>query len=256
MTLRRLLFSLACLAAHAAAPATACELRVRWNPDPPYTMRDAGGHLVGLQVELTEQILQRIGCKAVWVQLPWARALVELQAGRLDVLPGALRRPEREAYARWAEQHVNVANRLFVRAGREAELGSATRLQQAWRPGFKLGVQIGVVYGPDYAEMLEDAAFRSALTQASARPSLWQMLDIGRVDGVLASEATARWELRELGLQRRIVATAVVLPHEPAQVMFSKRSVDASLVQRYREAGEALQKDGTQARIVRKYLGN
>ncbi len=252
---RRYLLSLAWLAV-AAWPAAACELRVRWNPDPPYTMRDEAGRIVGMQAELTEQTLQRMGCKTAWVELPWARALVELQAGRLDVLPGALRRPEREAYAHWVEQHVLVANRLFVRAGRETDFGSATRLQEAWRPGFKLGVQIGVVYGPDYAALLDNAAFRATLTQAAARRSLWQMLEIGRVDGVLASEATARWELRELGLTERIVPTAVVLSHEPAQIMFSRRSVDAALVQRYREAAEALEKDGTQARIVRRYLSD
>ena len=246
---------LTCLAWVALA-APACELRVRWNPDPPYTMRDAAGHIVGLQAELTEQALQRLGCKAVWVELPWARALVELQAGRLDMLPGALRRPEREAYAEWVPQHIALSNRLFVRAGHESDFGAATRLQQAWRPGLKLGVQIGVVYGPDYAELLGDAAFRATLTQASARRSLWQMLDIGRVDGVLASETTARWELKELGLVGRIVATPVAVPHEPAQIMFSKRSVDAALVQRFREISEALEKDGTEARIARKYLGD
>jgi polar amino acid transport system substrate-binding protein len=82
------------------------------------------------------------------------------------------------------------------------------------------------------------------------------MLEIGRVDGVLASEATARWELRELGLAGRIVPTAVVVSQEAAQIMFSKLSVDASLVRRYREAADALEKDGTQARIVRRYLGD
>ncbi|MGM9485312.1 substrate-binding periplasmic protein [Roseateles sp. NT4] len=254
MLTRRYLLGLMLLAA--ALPAAACELRVRWNPDPPYSMRDADGRLVGLQTEMTEQILQRLGCKAVWVELPWARALVELQAGRLDVLPGALRRPEREAYAYWVEQHVSVANRLFVRAGRAADLAGVTRLQQAWQPGFKLGVQIGVVYGADYAELLGNPAFRATLTQASARRNLWQMLEIGRVDGVLASEVTARWELGELGLAGRIVPTAVVITHEPAQTMFSRRSVDAGLVQRYREAAEALEKDGTQAGIVRKYLAD
>jgi polar amino acid transport system substrate-binding protein len=219
-------------------------------------MRDEAGHIVGLQAELTEQTLQRMGCKVVWIELPWARALLELQTGRLDVLPGALRRPEREAYAWWAEQHVAVANRLYVRAGHAADFGTGARLREAWRPGLKLGVQIGVVYGPDYAELLGSTAFRAALTQAASRRSLWQMLEIGRVDGVLASEATARWELRELGLAGRIVPAAVVVSQEAAQIMFSKLSVDASLVRRYREAADALEKDGTQARIVRRYLGD
>lgn len=240
----------------ALPPARACELRVRWSPDPPYSMRDAAGRLTGLQIELTGQTLQRMGCQPQWVELPWARALVELQAGRLDVLPGALRRPEREAYAHFAEQHVNVPNRLYARVDRAAAFGQAERLQQAWKPGLKLGVQLGVVYGPDYAEMLGDAAFRAALTQAAARRNLWQMLEIGRVDGVLASEATARWELGELGLAGRIVPTTVAVSHEPAEIMFSKRSVDAALVQRYREASAALERDGTLARIARKYLGD
>lgn len=238
----------------ALLPATACELRVRWNPDPPYSMRGADGRVVGLTSELVEATLARMGCRVVWVELPWARALVELQAGRLDVLPGALRRPEREAYAHFAEQHVLVPNRLYVRASQRADFGTETTLREVLRPELRLGVQIGVVYGPEFAELMADAGFRAQLTQVPVRASLWQMLAIGRVDGVLASEASARWELAQLGLAARIVPTAVVLSHEAAQVMFSKRSVDATLVQRYRQAHEALEKEGLVARVMRRYL--
>ncbi|MGQ3054884.1 MAG: substrate-binding periplasmic protein [Roseateles sp.] len=253
VSLLSLRIGLICLAV-AALPARACELRVRWNPDPPYSMRDAAGRVVGLQAELVERTLERMGCRAVWVELPWARALVELQAGRLDVLPGALRRPEREAYAHWVEQRFMVPNRLYVRADERASFGAATRLRDVLKPGLKLGVQIGVVYGPEYAALLAEPDFRARLTQAAVRGNLWQMLEIGRVDGVLASEASARWELARLGLGAQIVRTDVLLSNEAAQTMFSKSSVDAALVQRYRQAGDALEKDGTLARVVRKYL--
>jgi len=226
---------------------------VRWNPDPPYSMRNAAGSVVGLHVELVALTLERIGCRPIWVELPWARALVELQAGRLDILPGALRRPERESYAFWVEQHVTVPNRLYVAAARQPGLSSVRRLRDL--PAMRLGVQLGVVYGPEYAERLGDAAFRASLTQTSSRQSLWQMLDRGRVDGVLASEASARWELAELGLADRILPTGVVLSSEAAQVMFSRRSVDVALVQRYREAAEQLEANGTLARIAVRYLG-
>lgn len=247
--------SLACLAL-AVLPAQACELRVRWNLDPPFSMRDASGRLVGLQVELVEATLERMGCRAVWVELPWARALVELQAGHLDVLPGALRQPERDSYAHWAQQHVTVANRLYVRADQRASFGQAVRLRDVLKPGLKLGVQIGVVYGAEYAALLAEPDFRARLTRSPVRSSLWQMLKIGRIDGVLASEASARWELAQLGLSERIVPTQVLLSNEAAQIMFSKQSVDAALVLRYQQAGEALEKDGTLARTVRKYLAD
>jgi len=238
-----------------ASSAAACELRVRWGVDPPFSMGDGHGGVVGLRAELTELALFRIGCRTIWIELPWARALREFHAGRLDVLPGALRTPEREAAAHWAEQGVAFANRLFVRREQLRFYDQATTLPDAWRPGLQLGVQIGVVYGPDYSEMLKDAAFRDALTHATARPSLWQMLDKGRVDGVLADEASARWELEQLRLSHRIVATPVVVSTQAAQVMFNKRTVDAALVERFRAATAAMDRDGSQARIIGRYLG-
>lgn len=234
--------------------AGACEVRVRWNPDPPFSMRAVDGRLVGLRVELAERTLERMGCRAVWVELPWARALVELEAGRLDLLQGGLRRPEREAYAWLVDEPFVVTNRLYVRSADLARVGAATQLQQAWRPGWKLGVQIGVVYGAEYTEMLKDASFRAALTQVPVRRNLWQMLDIGRVDAVLADEGTARWELAELGLDGRVQPTTVTMGQEAAQVMFSRRSVQAAQVQRYRDAGAALKRDGTLDRLIAKYL--
>lgn len=244
----------------AAVPVRACEVRARWNDDPPYSMRMADGKLVGLNVELVEQTLSRMGCRVRWVELPWARALVELEAGRLDVLPGGFRRPEREAFAYFVAQHDLSRNRLFVRQGDRSRIGNATRLADLLRPevrpDLRLGVQIGVVYGPEYAELMTQPAFRARLTQATSRRSLWQMLELGRVDGVLASEASARWELAQEGMHQRIVATDVALSNEPAYVLVSKRSQDAAWAQRYQDATLALRADGTAAKIVARYFGD
>lgn len=236
-------------------PARGCEVLARWNDDPPYSYRTADGRLAGLNVELVEQTLARLGCRAQWRELPWARALVELEAGRLDLLPGGLRRPEREAFAHFVAQHVLSRNLLFVRKADRARLGAATRLADV-PPGLRLGVQIGVVYGPEYAQLITQPAFRASLTQATARRNLWQMLALGRVDGVLASEASARWELAQEGLSAAIVATDVVLSDDPAFVMVSKRTRDAAWARRYQEASDALEADGTMSHIVRKYFGD
>lgn len=234
----------------------ACEVRARWNDDPPFAMRLADGRIGGLNVELVEQTLARMGCKAQWLELPWARALVELEAGRLDLLPGGFRRPEREPYAFFVADHELSQNRLFVRKADRASIAAATRLAEVARPGWRLGVQIGVVYGPEYADLLAQPQFRARLTQATARRSLWQMLELGRVDGVLSSEVSARWELQQAGLADAIVPTGVLLSHEPAYVLISRRSRDAAWAERYQQAFAGLKADGGMARIVHKYLGD
>jgi polar amino acid transport system substrate-binding protein len=152
-------------------------------------------------------------------------------------------------------QSYHSRNRLYVRQAQGAALAGMSRLEDVVPAGLRLGVQIGVVYGPEYAQLQERPAFRRLLTLGASRRALWQMLSLGRVDGVIASEVTARWELAQLGLAERIVPTAVIVSDEPAYTMFSRQSVPAELVERYRQAGEALEKDGTQARIVARYYG-
>ena len=61
-----------------ALPAHACSKTVRWFDDAPYSFRAPNGHVAGFDVELTREVLRRIGCQAVFVEMPWARALVQL----------------------------------------------------------------------------------------------------------------------------------------------------------------------------------
>ena len=79
--------------------AATCEKTVRWNNDPPYSSRNAQGVVTGFYVELLQKALQKMGCSTKLVEMPWARALIELEAGRLDILPGALKTEERNRFA-------------------------------------------------------------------------------------------------------------------------------------------------------------
>lgn len=237
-----------------ARAAAGCELRVRWAEDPPY-FGAAHGHVEGLMADVLTEALTRMGCRPVWVELPWARALLELQEGHVDVVAGALRRPEREAYAYLVDAHFESKNRLYMRAADAARLGAGATLAGMLEGGLKLGVQIGVVYGPEYSELMQQPALRRQLTQSATRRSLWQMLDLGRVDGVLASEFTAQWELNQFGLAGRLAPTAVALASEPTFVMLSRRSVTPAQAEQFGQATAAMDRDGTLRRLAARYGG-
>ena len=98
------------LAAHAAA----CEKTVRWNDDPPFSQREANGEISGITVDQVRDTLRRLGCTARLLEMPWARALAELEAGRLDILPDALQTAERARFAHFSMPGLVFVNALFI----------------------------------------------------------------------------------------------------------------------------------------------
>lgn len=239
----------ACGVATAAQP---CLLTQRWNEDPPYSMRLASGEVTGINVELVRTALARMDCKVRMLEMPFARALTELEAGRLDILPGALRRPEREAFAHFAVAIWHSRNVLFAHVEAKA-IWPQRRLAEIRASGFRLGVQLGVSYGPEYAELSRDPSFMRALERSGSRRNLWQMVKLRRIDGVIADETTARHELAQLGLQDLVRMTDVVVSDESSGFAFSKKTVDAAFVKRFDEITEAMQKDGSYQAIVQRF---
>ncbi|MDM4766043.1 transporter substrate-binding domain-containing protein [Pelomonas sp. SE-A7] len=230
-----------------------CVLSQRWNEDPPYSMRLANGEIRGINIELVAEALSRMGCTVKLVEMPFARALTELAAGRLDILPGALRRPERELFAHFAQERWHSRNRLFAHV-QSRSLWPQSKLAEIPASGFRLGVQLGVSYGPEYAELSRDPAFVQTLQKSGSRRNLWQMLKLRRIDGLIADELTARYEIAELGLQNLVGMTEVVASTESSGFAFSKATVNEAFVERFNAATEAMVKDGSYQAIVQKYI--
>lgn len=252
---RALAATLIALAGLAQAAAPACEKRLRWNDDPPFSMRLPDGTIGGVQLDVSIEALRRMGCRVKLVEMPFARALVELEHGELDVLTGAFRRPEREAYAWFSAPVLRSRNMLYIRRADAARWNFKSLLELRRSP-FRLGAQIGVVYGPDYVSLMRDAGYARGVTKISNRHGLWQMLERGRIDGVIADELTAEFELASLRLGDKLLKTQVVVSDEPAPTAFSMRSTDPGFVERYNGAIEAMRRDGTLQRIVQRYAGS
>ena len=119
---------------------------------------------------------------------------------------------------------------------------------------FRLGAQINVSYGPDYQQLMEREAFAARVALVPSRESLWQMIDKGRIDGIIADEHSGVYEIQALGLGERIKPSAVVVSTEAAEVAFSKRALSPAFVATYKAALKDLVDDGSYARIVQRYL--
>lgn len=234
--------------------AAQCEKTLRWDDDPPFSMQTPEGEIAGINVELNRAVLEHLGCNITMRKLPWARALRELELGRLDILPGAFRRPEREKYAYFSGALIPPSRNVLYMHEHALTKWPVSRLIELQATDFRLGTQIRVYYGPDFQQVMDDPAFAAQATVVAKRENLWQMLARKRVDGVIADELTGAYEIQKMGLEEYIKAANVVVSDTAAEVAFSKESNGADFVQAYSAVLQHLVANGTYEQIVQRYV--
>lgn len=241
------------LAGTAAAQAEGCSKSVRWNDDPPYFIPQADGSPRGIGADLSREILHRLGCTPRYVELPWARGLNNLRNGTLDILPGALRTPERETFA-YFSRPVNVSPNVLFIARSAAPKYRFQQLSEIIGSDFRLGAQIDVVYSSEYQALTGNPDFARHLTRVNSRRGAWRMIKAGRIDGLIADEVTGLLELKQMQLDDAIVRSELIVASEPAHYALSRQTLDPAFVDRFNQALEAMMADGTYQRILETYL--
>lgn len=240
------------LALNSSVMAGGCVKRMGWSVDVPYMMRDATGQLVGLDVDIARAALRRLDCTLELHEQPFARSLLDLEAGTLDMMPSVFRRPEREQFAHFSAPLYEARKRLYLPAAALPAF-RARSLREWLVSGATLGVLPGVSYGPEFTELSREPQLRRQLHTVVNRRSLWQMLDRGRIDDMLADELTAGHELAQLGLLGKVAPAPLVLVGEPSHTIFSKRSTAADFVQRYNLALQEMARTGQLRELLKRY---
>jgi len=235
------------------AQAQACVKSVRWYSDVPYAFRASDGEIKGLDIEIARMAMKQMGCEVNFVEMPWARALVELEQGRLDVLPGALLKPEREVFAYFSRPINRSPNVLFMGKS-AAEKYSIKQLSDLLRTNFRLATQIDVSYGTSYDALLKDPEFKSRLSPLTNRLGAWKMIERDRIDGLIADEVSGLLELQRLGLTDAVAKTRVVVSAEPAMFAFSKKTNNLQFVTAFNNIFGTMLADGRYKEIAQRYL--
>lgn len=235
------------------ALASACELRMTWKHDPPYQYHDSRGRLSGLEIEVARAALDRLACRLIPVELPFARAMAELEAGRIELVPGVLPTPERERYARFSLPGVRTRNLVFLRNDLATGARLAT-LEDLRASDLRVGVERGTAYRAELKSRLARPGMERRLEEAVSLEALLRMLQMQRIDAFVADEYSTAFLAQELGLTAAFRASPIVIDNEPPVFAFSRLHVKADFVERFNAALEALRRDGTLKRLETQFL--
>ncbi len=235
------------------ALASACELRMTWKHDPPYQYQDDQGRLSGLEIEVAYAAAARLQCRLLTVELPFARAMAELEAGRIDIVPGVLPTAERERYARFSLPGMRTRNLVFLRSDLAPDPRIAT-LDDLRASDLRVGLERGTAYRDELKARLRRPGMERRLEEATSLEGLLRMLQMQRIDAFVADEYSTAYLARQLGLASSIKASTLVIDNEAPVFAFSRRSVAAATVERFNTILEALRRDGTLKRIEGRFL--
>jgi polar amino acid transport system substrate-binding protein len=205
---------------------------------------------VGAVCDVLAEVARRTAIPIEIRLMPWARALTEAQAGRIDAIFPAYRTPQREmVYAFSDEVLITQPIGLFTRADSPIQVGpDLTGL---------IGHSIAVINHTSVGRRL-DLAFESGmLSEPETAPDISSQIRIlvaGRVE-LIAGYDEAIWaEAARLHLDDRIREVSPPLEDAPGYLAFTRvrnldaesRAIDAAL--------KSMKEDGTYQKILARYF--
>jgi polar amino acid transport system substrate-binding protein len=201
--------------------------------------RGPNGDLGGISVDVAKELARRTGCNFEYLWFPRQRLFAELEAGRVDLTMGAVRAPERDAYANFLPYAYVQYDLILARKDKQQFTSLADFVA---RGTGRLNITRGMKYDPDIETQLEVLAGAGRLEVVNDFETVFVKLGMGRADGTLATPPIYSRYLHATGAGK-VALDVLPLPESAARfigIYASRKSVTAELRQQIAGALKAL----------------
>ncbi|MDO9182203.1 MAG: transporter substrate-binding domain-containing protein [Bacteriovorax sp.] len=223
----------------------ACEVKIGWEPWVPYQVKQASGQPVGLDVELLQAVLTNTGCTPKFIELPWARQLVESEIGSIDIVMGASKSPERKKYANFSLGYRNEISTLFVKVGSGSDIKKVSDLATT---KLKLGAVKGNLYSPEIDAMISKFDASANNDETNLKKFL-----ANRIDGFIADRYTGTNLIKEAHASGQIIQHPLNISTSEVYFMVSKKSKVTDLTNKLSASIKKLKANKALTNIIHKY---
>ncbi len=230
----------------------ACELVMGWDPWEPYQYEIAGGQVFGLDVDLATAVAHNADCTISFQKGSWRDLLQQLEAGDIDLLAGATRTPDREAFAHFTRPYRDEEFLLFVRADRLEAL-SDKGLEELMADGLRLGVIEDYLYGESLAAYQDDAAHADQFVYSAMAETNIAKLTEGEVEGIIEDKYVGAAIIRHKNLFDEVSTHPLRFSNTTVSFMVSRAAVDQDTFERIDSSVGELLESGAVAKVLAQY---
>ncbi|GAB6137530.1 transporter substrate-binding domain-containing protein [Halanaerobaculum tunisiense] len=211
---------------------------------PPFNFENDAGELAGYDVEVAQEIAQRIGYQVEFVPTKWSGMFGALEARKFDLIVNQVAiTPERKEKYAFTEPYVYSGAQLIVREGQD-DINSLEDLK---------GKKVGVGAGSNYRQIVNDFDKHNEIEVKTYEVLLDTLNDvaIGRIDAALNDKLVAGINIQKTDLDLKLAGEPV---KEVVNGIVLRKDND-QLLNKINGALQEMKQDGTLKEISKKWFG-
>jgi polar amino acid transport system substrate-binding protein len=237
--------------AAALAQAGCGEITVAYYDHGALYSRDPAGQWHGVDKDVVEELGRRSGCKFKGYVDSRVRIWTSMKSGALDMTVSGIPTPEREKFAHFIPY---LGTRNYVLVAKDVSVRTMDEFLA--NPALKIAVVRSFLHGEPYESWLEKLRSQGRVYEASDYSGIIRLLQIGRVQAVLALPTSWVPILRREGMTGdvRIMDWADDQSVIGALVLSRKR-IDPATVSVLKKHMKDMLDDGTMKAIYTRHLG-
>jgi polar amino acid transport system substrate-binding protein len=159
------------------------------------------GQYSGAAYKFLMLVEKRSGCAFHFQTVPRTRAWLMLEGGYADLIPTAIRTPQRDSQAIFIDQLVRGRVALLTLKGQQQGIRTSASLIAS---SLRISVVRGFDYGPEYMKLITNLETKSRLNIDSDTDTMARKLAFGRIDGVMLRPSAFAEAARKAGITDQI----------------------------------------------------
>jgi polar amino acid transport system substrate-binding protein len=191
---------------------------------------------LGLDVEISNAVFAHAGFCIEFVKLLSSeQGIVELQKGKIDILPSASYNKERASIAYFSKDYRREKIRLFARN----ITAPITNLTELFTANYTFTANPSAYYGEELAQILTIKWYKQRFFEVPSATQRMELVKRGRVDFAFEDELSGLYFKQSLG-DKELVLHDYVVNDNAIHFMLNRQSFDYEKVRKINQAINAL----------------
>ena len=214
---------------------------------PPMAFRDAGGNIVGFDIDLAKEAARRMGVEFEFKPIVWSNKEHEITSGNIDMIWNGLDiTPEREEYMIFSKPYIDDRQIVLVRSGNDKDIHAE---------GDLTGKIVGAQAGSSAETYVNESPYlKDSLAEFVPYDNLkdgLELLSNGDIDALIVSEISGRYEVIKNRSKFEVVEV-MIGPAGEIGIGFAKNNVE--LRDKVQKVFDEMVHDGTAKKISERWF--